>query len=133
MKLALSAPRSKAKIGLTPLIDVVFILLLFFMLTSTFAERRTMQLSTPSQAASAADADTEIVRIGITADGLSIDGQPVGADALGMALNERAGPADGVIIEAGPDIPLENTVAVMDAVRAAGLGPLSLVRAEASE
>lgn len=36
MSLVLTQPRKKKAIGLTPLIDVVFILLLFFMLTTTF-------------------------------------------------------------------------------------------------
>jgi biopolymer transport protein ExbD len=40
MPLNLSQPKRKNAISLTPLIDVVFILLLFFMLTSTFVPWR---------------------------------------------------------------------------------------------
>jgi len=43
MQLDRNAPRRKSGISLTPLIDVVFILLLFFMLTSTFVPWRVLQ------------------------------------------------------------------------------------------
>ncbi|MCV2404003.1 biopolymer transporter ExbD [Marinomonas sp. C2222] len=50
MSLKLSQPKRKNAISLTPLIDVVFILLLFFMLTSSFTPWRTLDtpLSSPS-------------------------------------------------------------------------------------
>lgn len=51
MPLKLGQPRRKQLISLTPLIDVVFILLLFFMLTSTFVAWRTVDtpLSAPDE------------------------------------------------------------------------------------
>lgn len=60
MLLDLSQPKRKQSISLTPLIDVVFILLLFFMLSSSFTQWRAIQLpaSTASQQAS-----NEIVRV----------------------------------------------------------------------
>lgn len=50
MPLNLSQPKRKNAISLTPLIDVVFILLLFFMLTSSFVPWRIVDtpLSVPS-------------------------------------------------------------------------------------
>lgn len=48
MPLNLEQPRKKQLVSLTPLIDVVFILLLFFMLTSSFVAWRT--LDTPMSA-----------------------------------------------------------------------------------
>lgn len=56
MPLNLSQPKCKQVISLTPLIDVVFILLLFFMLTSSFVPWRTVNtlLSVASDAPSAA-------------------------------------------------------------------------------
>ena len=51
MPLKLDQPRKKQLVSLTPLIDVVFILLLFFMLTSSFVAWRTLDtpLAAPSQ------------------------------------------------------------------------------------
>ena len=52
---ALLPSRPRRSVNLTPLIDVVFILLMFFMLTSTFTQWRSVELLTPvaSQAPSA--------------------------------------------------------------------------------
>lgn len=132
MKLALSAPRSKARIGLTPLIDVVFILLLFFMLTSTFVERTAVDVSTPSTAPSAAD-PADILRIRLDTAGAYLNGAPVPVETLAAALAEQPRETDGVIIEVVPGVPLDDTVAVMDIARAADLGPLSLIRGRAGE
>ncbi|PKH04278.1 biopolymer transporter ExbD [Psychromonas sp. MB-3u-54] len=66
MLLDLSPPKRKQAISLTPLIDVVFILLLFFMLSSSFAKWQAIQLpaSTASQQAS-----NELVRVILHRDG----------------------------------------------------------------
>ena len=44
----ISFPRKGKTISLTPLIDVVFILLMFFMLTSTFAREKQLSLTSPT-------------------------------------------------------------------------------------
>lgn len=44
---ALQPSRPRRSVNLTPLIDVVFILLMFFMLTSTFSQWRSIELLTP--------------------------------------------------------------------------------------
>ena len=49
MLLDLSLPRRKQAISLTPLIDVVFILLLFFMLSSSFSQWRQIKLPASSE------------------------------------------------------------------------------------
>lgn len=55
MQLNSENSRRKLSISLTPLIDVVFILLLFFMLTSNFMPWRLIETNLPKQSASAAD------------------------------------------------------------------------------
>ncbi|MFT6986624.1 MAG: biopolymer transport protein ExbD [Psychromonas sp.] len=60
MLLDLNLPKRKQAISLTPLIDVVFILLLFFMLSSNFTQWRAIQL--PASKA-AQEASNEIIRV----------------------------------------------------------------------
>ncbi|WP_273149508.1 ExbD/TolR family protein [Methylophaga thiooxydans] len=50
MLLKTEQPVHRRAISLTPLIDVVFILLLFFMLSSTFIQWRQIDVSAPSEA-----------------------------------------------------------------------------------
>lgn len=74
MLLDLNPPKRKTAISLTPLIDVVFILLLFFMLSSSFTQWRAIPLpaSTASQ-----EGDTEVVRVVLHRHGeqFSVNGQ----------------------------------------------------------
>ena len=59
MLLKADKPVHRRAISLTPLIDVVFILLLFFMLSSTFIQWRQIDVSAPTEASS----DTKTQRI----------------------------------------------------------------------
>ncbi|SBS35999.1 Biopolymer transport protein ExbD [Marinomonas spartinae] len=63
MPLNLSQPKRKQAISLTPLIDVVFILLLFFMLTSSFVPWRSVDtpLSVPAHDTAKPDKDDFLV------------------------------------------------------------------------
>lgn len=66
MLLDLNLPRRKQAISLTPLIDVVFILLLFFMLSSSFTQWRVIQLPTST---ASEQASNEVVRVTLHSHG----------------------------------------------------------------
>ncbi len=129
MKLAITAPKSKSRISLTPLIDVVFILLLFFMLTSTFSDRFVLGLNSPVAASEPKETDPEILRIKMTQSNLSIGGKSIQIDKLDKALSETSDSVTGVLIEIAPGVVLEDTVFVMDKLKKYDLGPTSLVQA----
>ncbi|KCZ93493.1 ExbD/TolR family protein [Hyphomonas johnsonii] len=115
------------KISLTPLIDVVFILLLFFMLTSTFADRRSMDMVTPALA-SVPDVTDALVTLDLTTEGIRFEGQSVAPDALVATLQPRLASGDPVVIQVAPGVGLEACVSVMDALEAAGARSISLRR-----
>ena len=108
---------SAAKIGLTPLIDVVFILLLFFMLTSTFSHRKTLDLSVPATAADLTPVDEPVV-LDLKSEGLFHEDVLLAPEDIGTRLADRLAKGDPVVIRVAPGIPLETSVAVMDALRA---------------
>lgn len=64
MNLELSTKRRRSGISLTPLIDVVFILLLFFMLASNFSQERSLSLISQSNSSKSA-VDTEMERASV--------------------------------------------------------------------
>ncbi|MGH7542310.1 MAG: ExbD/TolR family protein [Gemmatimonadota bacterium] len=113
--------RRKALINVTSLIDVVFLLLIFFVVTSTFLERPGIDLSLP-EAGSSASAVAE-VSVRIAADGgLYVDASPVTPDELTEVLEARlreAGTTE-VTLEADRRVPHGRVVAAMDAARKAG-------------
>ncbi|MEX5563045.1 biopolymer transporter ExbD [Pseudophaeobacter sp. 1A16562] len=83
MTLAFGAPRRKKRISLAPMIDVVFLLLVFFMLASQFGRDRVVPL-TMGGAGAAYQGPPRLVLV--TADGLHLNGVPVAADALAAQL-----------------------------------------------
>jgi biopolymer transport protein ExbD len=113
--------RRKALINVTSLIDVVFLLLIFFVVTSTFLERPGIDLSLPEAGSSASEVAEVSVRI--AADGgLYVDASPVSPEELAQVLEARlreAGTTE-VTLEADRRVPHGRVVAAMDAARKAG-------------
>lgn len=72
--------------SMTPLIDVIFLLLLFFMLTSTFSTFGEIQLSSATSGASAADAPTNRFFVQLGAASLMLNGTPILLDDLAAEL-----------------------------------------------
>ncbi|WP_264297975.1 ExbD/TolR family protein [Alkalilimnicola sp. S0819] len=115
-------------VSLTPLIDVVFILLVFFMLATNFNQWRSLSLSVPGEGGAAATEETALRLEVLSNGGLRLQG-----DVLGLADLERrvAGllgddPGRAVRIVPEPAVPLERIVAVMDRLSLAGARNISL-------
>jgi biopolymer transport protein ExbD len=97
----LSKSRRKRVINLTPLIDIVFLLLVFFMLASTFLKFGTVQLETAGGGTSGYIDTAKVALIHIGPDNsYYIAGAPVAVDVFGDALKQlRAdGKTDAVVI-----------------------------------
>lgn len=114
--------RRKIFINVTSLIDVVFLLLLFFVVNSAFLEQPGLELSLP-EAGTAEDARRDEVTVRITSDGTIYLGEsvvpPEGlADALGRSLEGVA--EKRVTVEADARVPHGRVVLAMDAARKAG-------------
>ena len=122
MRVERGASRRRGLFGLTPLIDVVFILLLFFMLSSSFVQWRALTLATGGEG-TAVDAGPARL-LGIAADGrLDLDGIPVSLaelpGRLGPGPASEAGPA--VLVRPHPDVPLQVLVGVFERLAFAGV------------
>lgn len=114
--------RRKVSINVTSLIDVVFLLLIFFVVTSTFLERPGLDLSLP-EASSTEAATREEVTVQLQAEGgILVDGEPIELAALSESLEVRLGETETrrVVLEADERVPHGQVVGVMDAARLAG-------------
>ncbi|MEX1033152.1 MAG: biopolymer transporter ExbD [Cellvibrionaceae bacterium] len=125
-KLADRQKRRRTIISLTPLIDVVFILLVFFMLASSFLDWRTLALDTSAARQPAPSQQTPFV-VQILEDGVALNDEAITLEALiGKARNRQ--PADqAVSLQPLASIRVQRTVQVLDALNAAGIQPLKLV------
>ena len=113
--------RRKVLINVTSLIDVVFLLLLFFVVTSTFLETSGLDLTLP-EAGTAEAEPREDPTVRLTAEGgLYVGERAVPADSLAAVLRGLlADGAEGVILEADERVEHGRVVAAMDAARDAG-------------
>lgn len=119
------APRPRRRPNLTPMIDVVFLLLVFFMLASRFGVERAMPLTLAGGAA-AYSGPPRLVEV--SSDGLRLNGMPVTAQTLGASLTPlMQSPDDVIILRARGGADLQALVAVMDMLTASGLTRLVLV------
>lgn len=111
------------EINLTALIDIVFHLMVFVMLTTTFVVSESMELALPSGKAAASPGNAQVMRIVITADGgLQANEQALTADGLNNALINRLGdaPDTKIAIFTTPGVTVQQLVNVMDMVYLAG-------------
>ncbi len=89
-RLAELAPRRRAAISLTPLIDVVFILLVFFMLASSFLDWRAISLDTVEPPPTARKAsDKPALLVGVGAKETRLNGEVLPMDELLERLQHR--------------------------------------------
>lgn len=120
--------RRRPLVGLTPLIDVVFILLLFFMLASNFLNLRSIGLETPGPTGEATSMQGALL-IEIREDGIRYGGTSIALDRLTTRVAAQLGrtPDRRVLVRPREGVSLQRAVAVLDRLSAAGARNLSLI------
>ena len=83
--------RPEVSINLTPLIDVVFLLLIFFMVSASFSELTQLVVDLPEAEGAPASTDTTLLLVIDVEGNMTLDGAPVPNDARGLseALRQR--------------------------------------------
>ncbi|MDB5881231.1 MAG: exbD [Ramlibacter sp.] len=126
-------PRQKdePEINLIPFIDVLLVILIFLMLSTTYSKFTELQLKLPvADAAAQRDYPKEVI-VAVTSDGrYSIKGVPVvgrSVEAVAQALTEAAtaGKDSVVIITADATAPHQSVITVMEAARRSGLNQIT--------
>jgi len=124
--MALRQPRSKLVLSLTPLIDVVFILLIFFMLASQFVDWRQIKL-TPQAQFSEAVGEEQTLSLILQNDGsFMLDGQAVEGLQLAIAALISHGKNRTVFIEPEEAVEIQSVIDVIEALNASGFTKVQL-------
>ncbi|MDX5332769.1 MAG: biopolymer transporter ExbD [Gammaproteobacteria bacterium] len=119
-------------INLTPLIDVVFLLLIFFMVTTTFDRASELKINLPQAAQAPEEQQVDKLELVIDASGTYfLNGNELvntKPETVRTALEKAAaGKTDlPVIIRADANTPHQSVVTAMDAAQRAGLTRLSI-------
>lgn len=127
-----SARHEEPEVSLIPLIDVVLVIIIFLMLTTTFSKVSGLEINLPTADAPASETETDEIVVAVTAAGeVLVNRQPVGArdvDAIAAALG-RAAPQGGkqpvVVINADAKAAHQRVVDVMQAAQRAGLAHIT--------
>ena len=131
--------RGSPEVNLTALIDVVFLLLIFFMVSTTFEWRAELGIELPEASARESAPDDAVVDVVIDAAGaVKVEGRrldDVTTRSLRQALAGAAGGLDSptVVISADGRAPHQSVVTVMDAARLAGLHRLTFAARRSAE
>jgi len=115
------------EINLSPMIDCVFILLIFFIVTTVFVEEQGFQVHKPDAAATESQDEIDNVVFRITEKGQVLyDGRPVGLGDVTRYVKARVRDVDTpVVIRAHEKAAHGTFVAVWDAARRAGAEKLT--------
>jgi biopolymer transport protein ExbD len=117
-----------ADIDISPLIDMVFILLIFFMVSTTFVKDAKVEIKRPS-AGSATAASTKSLRVSIDRQGaVYLDGTPTKGWMLQSKVRDafRGGADKTVLVVADEQVPTRTLMEVVDQVRLAGAGDVAV-------
>ena len=136
MNLRPNREKEQLDVNITPLIDVVFLLLIFFMVSTTFDRQAQLKVKLPEASATAEQQQTESIFLAIDAKGQYYinDKQLVNTtiktlkQALVKTMNENKEIA--VILKADANTPHQAVVTAMDAAAQVGLTRLSIATME---
>ncbi|MEM1348025.1 MAG: biopolymer transporter ExbD [Myxococcota bacterium] len=115
-------PSDEQQVDISPLIDMVFILLIFFMVSTTFVKDMQLELERPG-AASATPASTKSIRVYIDASANTyLDGNPVRPWMLQSRVRDllRGGADGSVLVIVDRRVPSERLLEVVDQCRLGG-------------
>lgn len=121
----------EAEINITPMLDIVFIMLIFFIVTTSFVREQGLDISRPSQSEQKTvqeDQDLPIVvRIDQTSM-ITVNKRRVEPDALRANLEREyaQSPQSALIVAAHPDANTKALVNVLDSANVVGITNISV-------
>ncbi len=124
-------PKEAPEINLIPFIDVLLVILIFLMLSTTYSKFTELQLTLPvADAEQQRDHPREVI-VAVAADGryavnkTAVEGKGVDAIALALQAAAAAGRDSVVIISADANAPHQAVISVMEAARRVGLSQIT--------
>ncbi|MCF6235915.1 MAG: biopolymer transporter ExbD [Gammaproteobacteria bacterium] len=120
--------RIHSHLDIAPLIDIVFLLLVFFMLTSTFLVPEAIELELPESSSSNVSEITPItVALNQTGE-LTLNGEKIALDQLKTAIEPllKQGSDAPITLKSDAHSEVQQLLSVMDEIRAAGGSNIAL-------
>ena len=126
-----TASRDEPDINLIPFIDILLVVLIFLVLTTTYSQFTELNINLPQAQANAPKDKPQSVTVSVSRDGrFMVEDRVLPSTqvaALAQSIREAAGGQTNVIVVINADAAAnhQSVIAVMDAARRAGLGQLA--------
>lgn len=128
-RISVLVKKEEEEIDLTPMLDVVFIMLIFFIVTATFVKEIGLDVNSPDKNQNVQDADKQSIVVQITKrDRIRIRGRNIDFRQV-RAMIERLhaeNPEAPVVVQPHPESTTETMVHVMDSARQANVFSVSI-------
>jgi len=121
--------QEEGEIDLTPMLDVVFIMLIFFIVTATFVKEIGLDVNSPDKNQNVKDADKQSIVVQITSrDRIKIRGRDIDFRAVRANIERlhAENPEAPVVVQPHPESTTETMIHVMDSARQAGIYNVSI-------
>lgn len=113
---------------MTPLVDVVFILLIFFIVTSVFKkEELALLLNLPDSQAQTLEVEKENITIELSKEKLALKGKEITLDVLEEELKQITDKKRAVIVRIDEEVIYKKIMGVLDLLQKYELNNLALV------
>ncbi len=122
----------ESEINLTPMLDVVFIMLIFFIVTAVFVKEPGVDVTRP-EASTAFTPDAASIFVAITPNNeIWIDGSPVEITAVRAEIERlrSENPEGGLVVQADRDARNRLLIQVMDAAKEAGVSDITIAASQ---
>ncbi|DAB41201.1 MAG TPA: biopolymer transporter ExbD [Sulfurovum sp. UBA12169] len=120
--------REPLTLEMTPLIDVVFILIIFFIVTSIFKkEELALILNLPASNAQKLDIEEERITIELSEEQIAFRGEDVTLEVLEDALKKITDKTRTIIVRIDEEVIYKRIVLVLDMLQKNGLHNLALI------
>jgi biopolymer transport protein ExbD len=108
-------------LDLTPLVDVVFLLLIFFMVSTVFVDfKKQMDISLPSSKSSTSTESLEPIKVELTVDKqIFLNGEKLKIGELESALSKISSSKKSAIIRADKNLPYGDVIKIMGILQSA--------------
>lgn len=126
MRIAARRPK-RSPLSMTSLIDVIFLLLLFFMLSSTFIRHQQVEIAAPNPQGMSAGQVPDVMMRAEAEGRISVNGEPVETDALLERLASlKAAGGETLLVKAMPEADSQTLVGAVEVARRAGFTAVSV-------
>ncbi|MDN6296756.1 MAG: biopolymer transporter ExbD [Halomonas sp.] len=123
---SLGADADSNEVNLTPMLDVVFIMLIFFIVTTSFIKESGVEIERPESSAASPRPEAQVL-VALTPEGaVWVDGNPVDAHRVGQKVAEMVSDDGSVVIQADRNSTTGLLIEVMDRIKQAGVEQIAV-------